>query len=447
MEYTLYQLAWLFLFYSLGGWCVLTLFSLITRRELTNTGFLNLPLCPIYGLEAVTYTVFLKELAGRPVWLFIGGMILSAFFTFLAGFLLERLAHRKWWDFSLSRFSFEGYVRLPSAAVSGLAAVLVLRWGNPLFLRLADAIPSRIGFFLLMGIACLLALDFAGSLTSVWAMGRRILDPSLPSVGALRRRIQKRVLHAYPNLSRAASAFPAGALEEAFAPSDGSPVPAGEKIPAERVFAKGCCFYKLTGLFFLGSFLGDVTETIFCYATTGVIMSRSSVVYGPFSIVWGFGCTIFTALLYKYKDKSDRYIFFAGTVLGGAYEYMCSVLSELLFGTVFWDYSHIPFNLGGRINLLYCFFWGIAAVVWLKSLYPRLSRLIESLPVTAGTWLMNLLIVFMAVNLLISGMALGRYAARHTGNSQAQTRMERILDERFPDERIERIYPNAKLVD
>ena len=76
MEYTLYQLAWLFLFYSLGGWCVLTLFSLITRRELTNTGFLNLPLCPIYGLEAVTYTVFLKELAGRPVWLFIGGMIL-----------------------------------------------------------------------------------------------------------------------------------------------------------------------------------------------------------------------------------------------------------------------------------------------------------------------------------------------------------------------------------
>ena len=430
MEYTLYQLAWLFLFYSLARWCVLTLFSLITRRELTNTGFLNLPLCPIYGLEAVTYTVFLKELAGRPVWLFIGGMILSAFFTFLAGFLLERLAHRKWWDFSLSRFSFEGYVRLPSAAVSGLAAVLVLRWGNPLLLRLADAIPSRISFFLLIGIACLLALDFAGSLTSVWALGRRALDPSLPSVGALRRRIQKRVLHAYPNLSRTAS-----------------PVPADEKIPAERVFAKGCCFYKLTGLFFLGSFLGDVTETIFCYATTGVIMSRSSVVYGPFSIVWGFGCTIFTALLYKYKDKSDRYIFFAGTVLGGAYEYMCSVLSELLFGTVFWDYSHIPFNLGGRINLLYCFFWGIAAVVWLKSLYPRLSRLIESLPVTAGAWLMNLLIVFMAVNLLISGMALGRYAARHTGSPQAQTRMERILDERFPDERIERIYPNAKLVD
>jgi Protein of unknown function (DUF1113). len=71
-------------------------------------------------------------------------------------------------------------------------------------------------------------------------------------------------------------------------------------------------------------------------------MSRSSVVYGPFSIVWGLGCACLTAFLYKYKDKSDRYIFLYGTVLGGAYEYICSVFTELVFGTVFWDYSKIP---------------------------------------------------------------------------------------------------------
>lgn len=54
------------------------------------------------------------------------------------------------------------------------------------------------------------------------------------------------------------------------------------------VFAVGCSFYKLVCLFFLGAFLGDITETIFCLATTGKLMSRSSVVYGPFSIVWGW---------------------------------------------------------------------------------------------------------------------------------------------------------------
>ena len=113
-------------------------------------------------------------------------------------------------------------------------------------------------------------------------------------------------------------------------------------------------------------------------------MSRSSLVWGPFSIVWGFGAVLLTAVLYKYRDRSDRYVFLVGTVAGGAYEYICSVLSELVFGTVFWDYSHLPFNLGGRINLRYCFFWGIAAVVWLKGCYPILSRWIERIPRRVG---------------------------------------------------------------
>lgn len=52
-----------------------------------------------------------------------------------------------------------------------------------------------------------------------------------------------------------------------------------------------------------------------------------------------------------------------GTFIGGAYEYICSVFTEIVFGKIFWDYRGLPFNLGDRINLLYCFFWGIATVV------------------------------------------------------------------------------------
>ena len=217
------------------------------------------------------------------------------------------------------------------------------------------------------------------------------------------------------------------------------------KVKPER-FAQGCGFYKLAALFFIGSFLGDITETIWCWAVLGKLMSRSSVLYGPFSIVWGLGCVLLTALLYKYKDRSDRYIFLAGTVLGGAYEYSCSVFTELVFGTVFWDYSHIPFNLGGRINLLFCFFWGIAAVVWLKGLYPRLSAWIERIPIRwgkAGTWV---LIVFMVCNIIISALALDRYTQRSAGDAP-QTTLGLFLDRHYPDQRIERVYPNAKIVD
>ena len=437
MELTFTQLLSLFFIYSLAGWLLETAAAAIFKRQLINKGYLSLPLCPIYGVEAAAFTLFLSELKGRPLFLFLGGAILSAFFTLITGHILERLLHRKWWDYR--KFQFEGYLSLPVLALCGLGAVFCIRWGNPLFLELLELIPNGILRIFLIVLCVLLALDFSGSSFTLWQLRRKLQKLSselLPFQGHieagnfLTRRIQRRLTHAYPNLRLEG-------IPSVFAPS---------REDREAVFAKGCCFHKLVWLFLLGSLLGDLTETIFCYITTGILMSRSSLVYGPFSIVWGFGCVMLTAFLYRYKDKNDRYIFLAGTVLGGAYEYICSVLSELVFGTIFWDYSGIPFNLGGRINLLYCFFWGIAAVVWLKGLYPRLSALIERIPSSIGipaTWV---LIIFMVFNMAISGLALSRYVERQTASSPSQGIVGEFLDDHFPDERMEHVYPNARLV-
>ena len=437
MEYTLSQLFSLFFIYSLAGWLLDTAAATIFRREWINKGYLSLPLCPIYGVQAVAFTLFLSELKNRPFFLFLGGMILAAFFTLITAHILERLFHQKWWDYR--HFQFEGYLSLPAMASCGLGAVVCVRWGNPLFLRLISHIPEGILRILLMVLGVLLVLDFFGSSFMVWQMRRRIrrlasavplsdIPGELPkSRHLLGRLLERRLLHAYPNLQL--DQYP------------------DLTVPAKECFAQGCCFYKLVWLFLLGSLLGDFTETIFCRLTAGVWMSRSSLVYGPFSIVWGFGCVIFTAFLYRCHDKSDRYIFIAGTVLGGAYEYVCSVLSELLFGTIFWDYSHIPFNLGGRINLLYCFFWGIAAVVWLKGLYPPLSALVERIPKRIGPSVTWLLILFMVFNMAMSGLALARYTERQTVASPSAGALAHYLDSHFPNERMERIYPNAKLVE
>ena len=149
-----------------------------------------------------------------------------------------------------------------------------------------------------------------------------------------------------------------------------------------------------------------------------------------------------TAMLYRYKDKKISFIFLFGTVMGGAYEYICSVFTEIVFGTVFWDYSKIPFNLGGRINLLFCFFWGVAAVLWIKFIYIKLSALIEKVPKKLGKILSWVMIVFMIFNMLISAAALDRYTHRSMGQ-KASTEVEKLLDEYFPDERMEKVYPSA----
>ena len=148
-------------------------------------------------------------------------------------------------------------------------------------------------------------------------------------------------------------------------------------------------------------------------------------------------------LLYKDKDKPVYHLFLFGTFLGGAYEYVCSVLSELVFGKVFWDYSKIHFNLDGRVNLLFCFFWGIAAVIWIKFLYPRLSDLIEKIPKIWGYLLSWSMVVFMSANILVSAAALIRYDQRN-GGPAASGGWEKIIDTHFDDKRMEKIYPNAK---
>ena len=109
---------------------------------------------------------------------------------------------------------------------------------------------------------------------------------------------------------------------------------------------------------------------------------------------------------------------------------------------MFWDYSAIAFNLGGRINLLYCFFWGFAAVAWFKLLYPPISATIEKLPTRFGTVLTWALCLFMALDMVVSSAALIRYNDRLNG-VPAQGAVAEYLDEHYDNDRMHKVYPKA----
>lgn len=300
------------------------------------------------------------------------------------------------------------------------------------------------GKWILLAVLILLGLDFLGSWAALLQLKGSLGEPGEVSRrwkhlsdaldNAVTRYIQRRMARAYPSLER-----------EQLRRGQKAARAAQEERP--HVFAAGCGFYKLACLFFLGSFLGDVTETVFCRLTAGIWMSRSSVVYGPFSLVWGFGAVLLTAhsLPVPHPQRQLHLPLWNRT---GRLRTNTSAPSSprLVFGTVFWDYSHLPFNLGGRINLLFCFFWGIAAVLWLKLAYPALSRLIERLPMRAGKLLSLGHDRLLLLNAGISSLAMTRYTQRSAG-VPAETPLEQRLDERFPDERMEQLYPNAILVD
>lgn len=234
--------------------------------------------------------------------------------------------------------------------------------------------------------------------------------------GRIYKRIWARLDNAYPN------------IEE-------------EPTAEHHVFAEGICLDKIIWVFLVSALLGDVIETLYCYAVGGTWMSRSSVLYGPFSIVWGIGAVVLTLVLSRFAQKPDRYIFLIGALIGGVYEYGCSLFTEIVLGSVFWDYSWMPFNIGGRTNLLYMGFWGILSVVWIKFIYPKMSHWIEKLPALQGKVITWVLIAFMICNALLSAMALVRYTERKDGIAASNT-MEEFLDLTYEDAHIEKVWPN-----
>ena len=436
MESFIYDQLGIFFVYSFIGWLVGTVLAAYRRHRFIDVGFLYGPYCPSYGICGVLFAVLLHDLKGQWFFLFLGGAIIVFMVVYLTGFLLQQIFHHKWWDCSHKKFQFGSYVHMPYTILWGLMAVISIEFIEPLLLGVLHLIPMSIREIILIILLIIMGIDLLGTLTGILSTRSRVKKGIVKDVSENMQKTADR-------LGMKISEWTLKHFVSAYPHFDKKEILNTPRPKKNVIFAKGCSFYKLVWLFFIGAFLGDIVETIFCYMTTGTLMSRSSVVYGPFSIVWGIGCAVLTLLLYQYRDRSDRFIFIFGTLVGGAYEYACSVFTEIVFGTVFWDYSHLPFNLGGRINLLFCFFWGIVAVVWIKMIYPVLSSWIEKITYKKGVIMTWCFVVFMTFNILMSGLALSRYSQRQNG-LKAQNSVERYIDQQFPDQRMEMIYPNAK---
>lgn len=199
--------------------------------------------------------------------------------------------------------------------------------------------------------------------------------------------------------------------------------------------------YKMAWLFIIGCVIGFLLESVVCLVNKGYIESRRGVIYGPFNQVYGFGAVALVLALSPLMNKSIGKLFLGSAVVGGAFEFFCSWIQEHMFGTVSWNYTGEFLSIGGRTSLKFMFFWGILGVILIRFLYPKISRGIDRIPRKFGAFAMRGLAVFMAVNMLISLVAVGRWQERGRGVA-AETQVEEALDELYPDERMKEVYPN-----
>jgi uncharacterized membrane protein len=158
---------WLFLVYSVLGWLLETIWWAIRKRTFANRGFLNGPVCSIYGIAALLMSVFLRDLHGNPVFLFLGCAITGAAVELIGGRVLEHLGAGRWWDYSGKRFQLGGYVSLGSAILWGLLGAVSVTWCNSVLVWILNVLPAVVRYVMLGALAVIYAIDLTGSILAV----------------------------------------------------------------------------------------------------------------------------------------------------------------------------------------------------------------------------------------------------------------------------------------
>lgn len=120
-----------FLAYSFLGWTCETIYCSIGQRKFVNRGFLNGPLCPVYGFGAMAVLVFLRPIQNNIPMLFLCGMLVTSVIEYITGYLLEKLFATKWWDYSTYRFNIHGRVCLRNSLMFGALSVVAARVVDP----------------------------------------------------------------------------------------------------------------------------------------------------------------------------------------------------------------------------------------------------------------------------------------------------------------------------
>lgn len=229
----------------------------------------------------------------------------------------------------------------------------------------------------------------------------------------------------------------------------------------------GFSIWRLIAYFIIYSVLGFVIETAFGAVTKGVIESRKSFLYGPFCAIYGLGAVVMILCLQPFK-KNNSTLFWGGFVAGSVIEYLVSLIGELIFHVIWWDYSDMPLNINGRVCVYFSIFWGLLGIYLVSYINPKIDKLINFIKRKISDKALKIIemitAVFLIVDCLITAYALKAFYIRmvklHNINIGNVEMIDKEYDKMYGnkkksdfiykywgDEKMIKTLPNLKLQD
>ncbi len=155
------QLMKIFLYFivtSFLGYILEVVHCSIGYKKLVNRGFLFGPICPIYGAGSVLITAILTKYSNDLIVLFLMGALITSAVEYYTSYILEKIFHNRWWDYSKRKDNINGRICLKNSLYFGLGTCLIIKILNPFLLNIYESLSSN--FIIIAGTIILIIFIF-----------------------------------------------------------------------------------------------------------------------------------------------------------------------------------------------------------------------------------------------------------------------------------------------
>lgn len=209
-----------FILYSFVGYLCEIVCSSIKQKKLVNRGFLCGPYCPIYGVGSLFILFLLLRFKEDPVVVFLLGAIITSALEYVTSFVLEKIFHNKWWDYSDEKFNIHGRIFLFNTLLFGFGSLVIIYTGNNIITQILSWLSPIAMKIVAYSLFVIFILDVIYSCMIAYNLRNRIIIceelkseklAKLPGMleKIIRERVEKfkaypkRLLEAFPNLKNA----------------------------------------------------------------------------------------------------------------------------------------------------------------------------------------------------------------------------------------------------
>lgn len=164
---------WLII-YSFFGWVWETCYVSVKSGKFVNRGFINGPLCTIYGFGAVSVYVILRPFSDNLLYLYLGGVVVATVLEYVTAVLMESIFHTSWWDYSDNKFNFQGRICLGASLGWGAFTVILFKVLHPLVESIVILYPVYVGEIGICVIGVGYVVDFAFSAAAAFRIHEKL---------------------------------------------------------------------------------------------------------------------------------------------------------------------------------------------------------------------------------------------------------------------------------